>query len=241
MLPPFTTLTEIAWQKAARLAGEGSVTGTHLLAGLSGVGECLGVAALRGLGVDVDALREAFGEPVRERPVPMTIESWTAAFLSAKRAEPTTKDEALLALGAEDEYYDTGHLLLASLRHGVPELTITADEARAEITRCRAEVLSGRVPPIDPDEADMLIGEPRARVPADIRELSRRIEALRREKEAAVDAEEFDRAGDIRGREKELLAARERLVAAWSPHVDVLAVVEEVEVLRAEVDQLRNR
>ncbi|MDQ3788235.1 MAG: hypothetical protein M3422_13465 [Actinomycetota bacterium] len=217
------------------------MTGTHLLAGLLQVGECVGVVALRGLGLDVDALREELREPEPEIWDPPTLESFLAAFGGGEQAEPTAEDEALLALGAEDGYYDTGHLLVALVRHGVPQLTITADEVRAEIRRRMAEFLSGRVPPIDPAKADALIGEPRVWVPDGIRELGRRIEALRRERDAAVHAEEYERGAAIREREKELIAARRRLVAAWSSKVDLLAVVEEVEALRAEVDRLRNR
>lgn len=209
-----------------------------MLWGLLLAGDGVGMLALRGLGVDVEALREEMREPAPR--VPMTPESFILAVEAREKSRPTPETESMLALGATDDFFDTGHLLLGLLRHGVAVRGVTVAAAEAEIGRQMAAFLSGRATPADPATADELIGKPRVRVPDDIRELGRRIDDLRREKERAVDAEEFDRAGQVREQEKELLADRRRRVAAWAADVDLLAVVKEVEALRAEVDNLRN-
>lgn len=71
---------------------------------------------------------------------------------------------------------------------------------------------------------------PRVKVPGQIRELDARIVEVRHQKEDAVDAQEFDLVRTI----------RKQLVAEWTAGMDVVALAEEVEALRAEVDQLRD-
>jgi len=76
-------------------------------------------------------------------------------------------------------------------------------------------------------------------VPADIVELDLRIAQLRRDKESAVDTENFDAAGQIRTEERRLMARRTAKVQQWTDGVDVVAVVHENEDLRRQVQQLR--
>ena len=114
-----------------------------------------------------------------------------------------------------------------------------AERVRAEIERHVAEYLSGRPNGFDPANADRLIAVPRVKVPGQVRELDARIAEVRQQKEDAINAQDFERAAEIRGREKELLGERNEMVAEWAAGVDVLALTEEVEALRAEVDRLR--
>jgi len=87
--------------------------------------------------------------------------------------------------------------------------------------------------------ADELIATRRVSLPPEIRELCERIALLRRQKEVAVDASEFDAAGRIRTAEKALMRRRAAAVETWAAELDVLALVEEVEALWTEVDRLR--
>ena len=77
-------------------------------------------------------------------------------------------------------------------------------------------------------------------VPADIREAEEQLAQVRAEKEAAIDADDFERAAGLRDQERQLwrrLAERER---AWTAEVDLEAVVQENQHLHREVERLRD-
>jgi len=134
----------------------------------------------------------------------------------------------------------TEHLLIALLRHGTEALgDLTVARVREEIERQLGEFVRGRVVPVDVAQADELIATRRVSLPPEIRELCERIALLRRQKEVAVDASEFDAAGRIRTAEKALMRRRAAAVETWAAELDVLALVEEIEALRTEVDRLR--
>ncbi len=86
-----------------------------------------------------------------------------------------------------------------------------------------------------PDKAIDLIDEAGARLrirrmtaPPDLREFDERIAAVRLEKEAAIDAQDFERAANLRDDEKKLLAARAEKEEAWrAGDQDVPAEVDE--------------
>jgi ATP-dependent Clp protease ATP-binding subunit ClpC len=76
-------------------------------------------------------------------------------------------------------------------------------------------------------------------VPDDLREAEEQLTQVRREKEAAIDAEDFERAAGLRDQERQLrtrVAERER---AWTAEVDLEAVVQENQRLHREVEHLR--
>ncbi|HET9873654.1 MAG TPA: ATP-dependent Clp protease ATP-binding subunit, partial [Propionibacteriaceae bacterium] len=86
-----------------------------------------------------------------------------------------------------------------------------------------------------PDKAIDLIDEAGARLrirrmtaPPDLREFDEKIAAVRLEKEAAIDAQDFERAAGLRDDEKKLLTARAEREAQWkSGDLDVVAEVDE--------------
>jgi ATP-dependent Clp protease ATP-binding subunit ClpA len=65
------------------------------------------------------------------------------------------------------------------------------------------------------------------------------IAQVRRQKEAAVEAGDVDRAAALRDREQQLLADRARREREWMADVDVQAVIEENQRLHGEVERLR--
>jgi ATP-dependent Clp protease ATP-binding subunit ClpC len=75
-------------------------------------------------------------------------------------------------------------------------------------------------------------------VPDDLREAEEQLAQVRQQKEAAIDAEAFDRAAVLRDAETELLAERER-EREWMAGVDLAAVVGENQRLHGEVERLR--
>jgi ATP-dependent Clp protease ATP-binding subunit ClpC len=95
-----------------------------------------------------------------------------------------------------------------------------------------------------PDKAIDLIDEAGARLrirrmtaPPDLREFDEKIAATRREKESAIDAQDFEKAAALRDTEKKLLAAKSEREKQWKAgDMDVVAEVDEeliAEVLAA--------
>jgi hypothetical protein len=66
------------------------------------------------------------------------------------------------------------------------------------------------------------------------------IAQARQEKDAAIDAQDFDRAAALRASEKQLVAERDRMIAAWSAGADVVALGQEVDRLRHEIRRLHD-
>ncbi|MHB1613043.1 MAG: ATP-dependent Clp protease ATP-binding subunit [Actinomycetes bacterium] len=86
-----------------------------------------------------------------------------------------------------------------------------------------------------PDKAIDLVDEAGSRMrirrmtaPPDLREFDEKISAVRREKESAIDAQDFERAAALRDQEKQLLGEKSRREQAWkSGDMDVVAEVDE--------------
>jgi ATP-dependent Clp protease ATP-binding subunit ClpC len=77
-------------------------------------------------------------------------------------------------------------------------------------------------------------------VPDDLREAEEQLAQVRREKEAAIQAQDFEKAATLRDQEKQLLprlAERER---EWTAGVDLAAVIQENHKLHSEVERLRD-
>jgi ATP-dependent Clp protease ATP-binding subunit ClpA len=79
----------------------------------------------------------------------------------------------------------------------------------------------------------------RMTVPDDLRELEEQLAQARREKEAAIDTEDFDQAAALRDKERQLVAWVAERERAWTAGVDLDAVVGENQRLHGEVERLR--
>ncbi len=113
-------------------------------------------------------------------------------------------------------------------------ITIT-DAALAAAAQLADRYISDR---FLPDKAIDLIDEAGARLrikrmtaPPDLREFDERIASVRLEKEAAIDAQDFERAAGLRDQEKKLLAQRAEKEQAWKVgDQDVAAEVDEEQI-----------
>src|SRR5690606_26609523 len=92
-----------------------------------------------------------------------------------------------------------------------------------------------------PDKAIDLIDEAGSRMrirrmtaPPDLREYDEKIAQVRREKESAIDAQDFEKAAALRDQEKQLMLKRERREKEWKAG-DMDVVAEVTEELIAEV------
>ena len=89
-----------------------------------------------------------------------------------------------------------------------------------------------------PDKAIDLIDEAGSRMrirrmtaPPDLREFDERIAEVRREKESAIDAQDFEKAASLRDREKQLLAAKAQREKEWKAgDMDVVAEVDDEQI-----------
>src|SRR5919205_904977 len=89
-----------------------------------------------------------------------------------------------------------------------------------------------------PDKAIDLIDEAGARMrikrmtaPPDLREFDDRIAAIRREKESAIDAQDFEKAASLRDKEKTLLAEKAEREKQWKAgDMDVVAEVDDEQI-----------
>src|SRR5690242_18531419 len=89
-----------------------------------------------------------------------------------------------------------------------------------------------------PDKAIDLIDEAGSRMrirrmtaPPDLREFDERIAEVRREKESAIDAQDFEKAASLRDKEKTLLAEKSRREAEWKAgDLDVVAEVDDEQI-----------
>jgi predicted nuclease with TOPRIM domain len=82
--------------------------------------------------------------------------------------------------------------------------------------------------------------EQRVGIGPDTSDLDEQIEAVRTEKEAAVDAQDFDRAASLRDREKQLLAAKAARQEQWAAgHPAKPDLAERWQQLADEVERLR--
>jgi len=71
----------------------------------------------------------------------------------------------------------------------------------------------------------------RMTAPPDLREFDERIAGVRREKESAIDAQDFEKAASLRDREKQLLAAKATREKEWKAgDMDVVAEVDDEQI-----------
>src|SRR5207244_4778174 len=89
-----------------------------------------------------------------------------------------------------------------------------------------------------PDKAIDLIDEAGSRMrirrmtaPPDLREFDERVAEVRREKESAIDAQDFEKAAALRDKEKQLLAQKSQREKEWKAgDMDVVAEVDDEQI-----------
>ena len=140
-----------------------------------------------------------------------------------------------LALGHND--IGTGHLLLALLRegHGIAAQVLTA--LGADYDRVRQHVLD-LIASVD-EQAGPQTRLVRMAIPADLADAVEQLARVRRQRKAALDAEDLEAIAALRDREDQLRADKLRLERRWAAGVDVQAVVAENERVHRELDRMR--
>ncbi len=212
----------------------------HILLGLIDEGGGVAAKALESLGIGLDPVRQQVEEIIgrgQQAPsghIPFTPRAKKVLELSLRES---------MQLG--HDYIGTEHILLGLLREGDGVAAQVLVRLGADLDRVRQQVirLLHGYPAEEPGPEVGVrpeMAEQRAGIGPDTSDLDEQIEAARTEKQAAIDAQDFERAVLLRHRETQLRkakAARQEQGAAGHPAKPDLA--EQCRQLTAEVERLR--
>jgi ATP-dependent Clp protease ATP-binding subunit ClpA len=250
-------------QEEARLLNHNYIGTEHLLLGLLREGQGVGALALTSLGVSLEGVRAQVeeiigqGQSAPSGHIPFTPRAKKVLELSLREA---------LQLG--HNYIGTEHILLGLIREGegvaarvlvklgtdlslglIREGEVEGVAAQvlvklgADLSRVRQQVLQLLSGYAGGKAAVEQAGAPtrlvRMTVPEELREAEEQLAQVRRDKEAAIDAEDFERAAGLRDQERELLGRLAERERAWTAGVDLAAVIQENQRLHREVERLR--
>jgi ATP-dependent Clp protease ATP-binding subunit ClpC len=225
-------------QEEARLLNHNYIGTEHILLGLIHEGEGVAAMALESLGISLEAVRAQVeeiigqGQSAPTEHIPFTPRAKKVLELSLREATQ---------LG--HNYIGTEHILLGLIREGEGVAAQVLVKLGADLSRVRQQIiqlLSGYVgseAAAEPTGARTWLV--RMTMPEDLREADQQLAQARREKEAAIDAEDFEQAAGLRDKERELARRVAELERAWTAGVDIEAVVRENENLHREVERLR--
>ena len=248
----------LAQAEARRL--EHNYIGTeHILLGLIHEGEGVAAKTLESLGISLEAVRQQVEEIIgqgQQAPsghIPFTPRAKKVLELSLRES---------LQLG--HNYIGTEHILLAMLREGEGVAAQVLVKLGADLNRVRQQVIQllhgypGKrpqgsaaglrergLPPetaarLNEIESRLSAVEGRAGTGPDTGELDRQIEQARRDRQAAVDAQEYERAASLRDREKDLLAQQASRQEQWAAaHPDLPSLAEKLRQFGDEIERLR--
>ncbi|HEY6314294.1 MAG TPA: Clp protease N-terminal domain-containing protein [Streptosporangiaceae bacterium] len=245
-------------QDEARRLDHNYIGTEHILLGLIHEGQGVAARALTSLGISLEAVRQQVEEIIgrgQQAPVghiPFTPRAKKVLELSLRESQQLGQD-----------HIGTEHILLGLIREGDGVAAQVLVKLGADLNRVRQQVIQllhghQAEEPVPAASAvrELRLPEVQARLEAveqrltaieqrvgtgpETSDLDEQIAQVRREKESAIDAQDFEQATSLRNREKDLLAskaARERQWAAGHSALPVLA--ERVQQLTDEVERLR--
>jgi ATP-dependent Clp protease ATP-binding subunit ClpA len=221
-------------QEEARLLNHNYVGTEHLLLGLIHEAEGVAAKALESLGIRLEVVRAQVeqivgqGQQAPTGHIPFTPRAKKVLELSLREAKQLGHD-----------YIGTEHILLGLLREGEGVAAHVLVKLGADLSRARGQVIGLLSGDAGTEEAATRTRLVRMTVPEELREAQEQFAQVRRDKEAAIDAEDFDRAAGLRDKEQQLLRRLVERELEWRAGVDLAAVVQENERLHREVERLR--
>jgi ATP-dependent Clp protease ATP-binding subunit ClpA len=221
-------------QEEARLLNHNYVGTEHLLLGLIHEGQGVAAKALESLGISLEAVRAQVEEIIgrgQQAPtghIPFTPRAKKVLELSLREAKQ---------LG--HNYIGTEHILLGLIHEGEGVAAQVLVKLGADLSRARGQVIGLLSGDAATEEAAARTRLVRMTVPDDLLEAQEQFAQVRREKEAAIDAEDFDQAAALRDKEQQLLRMLVERELEWRAGVDLAAVVQENQRLHREVERLR--
>jgi ATP-dependent Clp protease ATP-binding subunit ClpA len=207
-------------QEEARMLNHNYIGTEHVVLGLLHEGEGVAAKALVALGIDLDQVRKEIEEIIgkgQEAPtghVPFTPRTKAALQLSLREA---------LQLG--HNYIGTEHILLGLIRQGDGVGAQVLMKLGAELTRVRQQVIQ-------------LISGYQGKQAAET-DLDPEIAEVRRQKEAAIDAQAWKKAAQLRDKEKELMAKRPVVTGTVRTSEEYESVTASAQIIPLQLASLR--
>jgi ATP-dependent Clp protease ATP-binding subunit ClpA len=222
-------------QEEARLLNHDYIGTEHLLLGLAHEGQGVAAKALESLGISLEAVRaqveQVIGQGQRAPTghIPFTPQAKKALELSLREATQ---------LG--HNYIGTEHILLGLIREGEGVAAQVLVKLGADLPRVRQQVIGLLSDYVSGPEAEAAAGMRLVHmtVPEGLREAEEQLAEVRRQKEAAIDVQDFERAAALRDQERQLLGRLAEREREWRAGVDLEAVVGENQRLSGEVQRL---
>jgi Clp amino terminal domain, pathogenicity island component len=243
-------------QEEARLLSHNYIGPEHLLLGLIGEGEGIASRALASLGITGEAARAQVetltgrGQQPLPSRLPFTPQAKQVLQLALREA---------LRLG--HSYLGTEHILLGLLRQEdgparqvLAALGVEPNQIRGKVIQilhtaqgepgpgaARVSVRPGRagrgrrdlLAQLDSIESRLLALERRVGTGPDTHDLDQDLAQVRRDKETAIDGQDFETAAAMRDIERELLADKAARQRAWAAGPDRPSLSGEIDRLRA--------
>jgi ATP-dependent Clp protease ATP-binding subunit ClpA len=244
-------------QEEARMLNHNYIGTEHILLGLIHEGEGVAAKALESLGISLEAVRQQVTEIIgrgQQAPsghIPFTPRAKKVLELSLREAD-----------GLGHNYIGTEHILLGLIREGSGVAAQVLVRLGADLKRARQQVvqlLHGR-PSEDliskdspvPDDALTRVDSLDRRLAVierwvglrldldNLDDLDQEIARVRREKEAAIDRQDFDVSVALRDQETQLLAARAGQEREWTEAAaGRMSLAQELGRVKAELEMLR--
>ena len=245
---------ELAQEEARRL-NHNYIGTEQILLGLIQEGEGVAAKALESLGISLEAVRQQVekiigrGQQAPSGHIPFTPRAKKVLELSLREAK---------ALG--HNYIGTEHILLGLIREGSGVAAQVLVKLGADLNRARQQVVqllhgyqgkdvTGGGPPPLPDDALTRVDSLNRRLAAierwvglraDLDDLDQEIGRVRREKEAAIDRQDFEASAGLHDQEKQLLAARAGREKEWAEAAaGRVPLAGELGRVKAELERLR--
>jgi ATP-dependent Clp protease ATP-binding subunit ClpA len=134
---------------------------------------------------------------------------------------------------------ETEHLLLGLIREGegvAAQVLVKLGADRSRVRQQVIQLLTGYGGGMEPGARTQLV---RMTMPEDLRQANDQLARVRREKEEAIDRQDFERAAALRDAEKQLLTRLAKREQEWTAGVELEAVIQENHNLHREVERLR--
>ncbi len=253
-------------QEEARMLNHNYIGTEHILLGLIHEGEGVAAKALESLGIELTAVRLQV-----EAIIGRGLESGSGHIPFTPRAKKVLELSLREALQLGHNYIGTEHLLLGLIREGDGVAAQVLTDLGADLSRVRQRVIQTlhgyqgtRPAPIGGPLPDLPAGgerralallrtrlsefdarlsaiEQRVGTGADTRDLDEQIDRLRRDKEAAVTAQEYEQAAALRDEEKRLLEEKSARQQEWeAAHPALPSLAQASAALGEEVARLRD-
>ncbi len=249
-------------QEEARMLNHSYIGTEHILLGLIHEGEGVAARALESLGITGETVRQQVEEIIsrgRHAPrtghIPFTPQAKNALQLSLREAMQLGHSyigtehillgliregegpaaQVLVRLGAGLDRVRQQVIELLDGYQGENEPGIAHDAGRSGAAgRGKSKLLSQLLARVDSLESRLSALEHRVGTGPDVRDLDEEIAQVRRDKESAIDGQDFENAAALRDRERQLLNEKASRQKEWATaHQNLPSLSDEIDRLRS--------